>query len=210
MIVVESCSAGKHQATRPIVVADFQLGATTRRPLHKHHGRRDRPKLCSKRSSRRINRPVGRDFPSVARTATIWLQVIRADIAPYSSLPRGPEQWVDIKFSKPVAVPKDFWVALDFRAGPYERRIRQFRRERRWRMSGSGGKVLARRVAEEVCFLVVGRVGASHCPALRQFAEDNLARGATRVQFDLRDCTHCDSTFLGTLIRMRDLSRSHG
>src|SRR5436309_1733203 len=77
-------------------------------------------------------------------------------------------------------------------------------------MSGSGGKVLARRVAEEVCFLVVGRVGASHCPALRQFAEDNLARGATRVQFDLRDCTHCDSTFLGTLIRMRDLSRSHG
>ena len=60
---------------------------------------------------------MGRDFPSVARTATIWLQVIRADIAPYSSLPRGPEQWVDIKFSKPVAVPKDFWVALDFRAG---------------------------------------------------------------------------------------------
>lgn len=36
--------------------------------------------------------------------------------APYSRFKRGPEEWVDIKFAKPVEVPKDFWVGLDFRA----------------------------------------------------------------------------------------------
>lgn len=77
-------------------------------------------------------------------------------------------------------------------------------------MSSSTGKVLARRVANEVCFLVAGRVCANQCPALRQFAEDALSCGATAILVDLRDCTHCDSTFLGTLLRFRHSLASQG
>jgi RNA polymerase sigma-70 factor (ECF subfamily) len=36
--------------------------------------------------------------------------------APYSRLKRGDQQWVEIKFPKPIEVPKEFWVCLDFRA----------------------------------------------------------------------------------------------
>lgn len=44
-------------------------------------------------------------------------EVIRTEMAAYSLFDRGPEKWVEVKFRKPVAVPKDFWIALDFRAG---------------------------------------------------------------------------------------------
>jgi anti-anti-sigma factor len=70
-------------------------------------------------------------------------------------------------------------------------------------MTAQSGKVLARRVASELCFLVVGRVTSHQAPALRQYVEEGLARGATRVEVDLRDCTYCDSTFLGTLLRLQ-------
>src|SRR6187200_2192579 len=74
-----------------------------------------------------------------------------------------------------------------------------------WRrlMMGQSGKVLARRVASELCFLVVGRVTSHQAPALRQYVEEGLAGGAARVEVDLRDCTYCDSTFLGTLLRLQ-------
>ena len=81
-------------------------------------------------------------------------------------------------------------------------------------MSGSSGqvysRVLARRLGDEVCFLVVGRACANHGPALRQYAEEALASGVTSIQVDLSDCTHCDSTFLGTLFRLCQACRTGG
>jgi hypothetical protein len=44
-------------------------------------------------------------------------EVLNTQMAPYSLFERGDEKWVDVHFSKPVEVPKDFWIALDFRAG---------------------------------------------------------------------------------------------
>jgi anti-anti-sigma factor len=70
-------------------------------------------------------------------------------------------------------------------------------------MTAVKGKVLARQEADELCFLVVGNVTCHHSPALRQYAEEGLARGATRIQVDLRDCMYGDSTFLGTLLQLK-------
>jgi anti-anti-sigma factor len=70
-------------------------------------------------------------------------------------------------------------------------------------MTALDGKVLARQEADELCFLVIGKVTCHHSPALRQFAEEGLARGATRIQVDLRDCTYADSTILGTLLQLK-------
>src|SRR5262245_42968691 len=73
----------------------------------------------------------------------------------------------------------------------------------RWTMAAINGKVLARQEGDELCFLVIGRVTCDHSPAFRQYAEEGLARGATRIQVDLRDCVYCDSTFLGTLLQLK-------
>jgi anti-anti-sigma factor len=70
-------------------------------------------------------------------------------------------------------------------------------------MTAASGKVFARQEANELCFLVVGNVTCHNSPSLRQYAEEGLAGGATRVQVDLRDCTYCDSTFLGTLLQLK-------
>jgi hypothetical protein len=43
-------------------------------------------------------------------------EIFSTQMAPYSLFERGDEKWVPIHFAKPVAVPKDFWVVLDFRA----------------------------------------------------------------------------------------------
>jgi anti-anti-sigma factor len=70
-------------------------------------------------------------------------------------------------------------------------------------MSNCSGKVLARRADDEVCFLVIGRANAHHSPGLRQYAEGALRSGANTILVDLRDCRHCDSTFVGTLLRLK-------
>lgn len=44
-------------------------------------------------------------------------EVIRTELAPYALFDRGPEKWVEVKFSKPVKVPQKFWLAIDFRPG---------------------------------------------------------------------------------------------
>jgi anti-anti-sigma factor len=72
------------------------------------------------------------------------------------------------------------------------------------------GRILARRSDDEVCFLVVGRACANHSPAVRHYAEKALASGVTVIHVDLSDCTHCDSTFLGTLFRLCQDCRSGG
>jgi hypothetical protein len=43
-------------------------------------------------------------------------EIVATQMAPYSRFERGPERWVEVTFPRPVAVPKRFWVALDFRA----------------------------------------------------------------------------------------------
>lgn len=44
-------------------------------------------------------------------------EVLHTEMAPYSAFERGAEKWVEVKFRKPVEVPENVWVALDFRAG---------------------------------------------------------------------------------------------
>jgi len=70
-------------------------------------------------------------------------------------------------------------------------------------MSTKSGKILARRVDEEVCFVVLGRADAHLSPGLRQYAEGALSSGASTILIDLRECKHCDSTFVGTLLRLK-------
>jgi len=42
-------------------------------------------------------------------------EVLSTQLAAYSLFKRGPEKWVNVRFRKPVEVPEEFWVALDFR-----------------------------------------------------------------------------------------------
>jgi anti-anti-sigma factor len=72
-------------------------------------------------------------------------------------------------------------------------------------MSSKSGKILARRVDEEVCFVVLGRADAHLSPGLRQYAEGALSSGASTILIDLRECKHCDSTFVGTLLRLKHI-----
>jgi RNA polymerase sigma-70 factor (ECF subfamily) len=43
-------------------------------------------------------------------------EIIATKMAPYSRFKRGAESWVEIKFPKPIEVPEDFWVGVNFRA----------------------------------------------------------------------------------------------
>ncbi len=44
-------------------------------------------------------------------------RILHTEMAPYSLFKRGPEEWVEVMFEKPVAgLPKSFWVVVDFRA----------------------------------------------------------------------------------------------
>lgn len=43
-------------------------------------------------------------------------EVLQTRMAPYSAFERGENEWVTIRFPKPVEVPKDFWLCVDFRA----------------------------------------------------------------------------------------------
>jgi anti-anti-sigma factor len=70
-------------------------------------------------------------------------------------------------------------------------------------MSSPSGKVFARRLGDEVTFLVTGNVTCHHSPAMRKFAEESITGGAVKIDVDLRDCAYCDSTFLGTLLQLK-------
>lgn len=43
-------------------------------------------------------------------------KIIHTETAPYKLFERGDEEWVKVKFKKPVEVPASFWISLDFRA----------------------------------------------------------------------------------------------
>jgi RNA polymerase sigma-70 factor (ECF subfamily) len=39
-------------------------------------------------------------------------KISRTEMAPYSLFERGEERWVEVKFRRPLEVPREFWVAL--------------------------------------------------------------------------------------------------
>jgi RNA polymerase sigma factor (sigma-70 family) len=43
-------------------------------------------------------------------------RILHTEMAPYSLFDRGDETWVEVRFDRPVELPKEFWVVLDFRA----------------------------------------------------------------------------------------------
>lgn len=43
-------------------------------------------------------------------------ETVATQTAAYSLFAKGPEKWVEVQFHKPIFVPKEFSVALDFRA----------------------------------------------------------------------------------------------
>ena len=43
-------------------------------------------------------------------------EVVATKPVPYSRFKRGDPHWVEVRFTKPVEVPQDFWVCVDFRA----------------------------------------------------------------------------------------------
>ena len=43
-------------------------------------------------------------------------RVVHTEMAPYSLFERGPEAWVTATFEKPIELPQQVWVAVDFRA----------------------------------------------------------------------------------------------
>jgi anti-anti-sigma factor len=70
-------------------------------------------------------------------------------------------------------------------------------------MAASQGRVRANRHDDRITFQVEGQGDMRLCPALRRFAEQGLAEGVTAVRIDLRPCTYLDSTFVGTLLRLK-------
>jgi anti-anti-sigma factor len=77
-------------------------------------------------------------------------------------------------------------------------------------MSASNGQVLARADGGVIALRIVGRVTAHGCPALRTFAEEQIAAGATQIRIELADCTYFDSTFLGTLLCLKQRLAAQG
>jgi len=43
-------------------------------------------------------------------------EVVHTETAAYSLFDRGEQEWVKVRFKKPVSVPTTFWVVLDFKA----------------------------------------------------------------------------------------------
>jgi anti-anti-sigma regulatory factor len=70
-------------------------------------------------------------------------------------------------------------------------------------MAEPQGTVRVRRRGLAVTFHVGGRATAALGLPLRRCAEQALAAGAGALRFDLRRCTHMDSTFLGTLLCLK-------
>ncbi len=70
-------------------------------------------------------------------------------------------------------------------------------------MDASQGTIRYGRGGRGMTFHVTGHATMASCLVLREHAGQALAAGATRLQFDLRRCTHMDSTFIGTLLFLK-------
>lgn len=69
-------------------------------------------------------------------------------------------------------------------------------------------------VLQEPGVLVVRVKGAANmhqCPAILKLAQESRAAGIPACYFDLHECVYMDSTFMGTLVRLkRDLMETFG
>jgi len=45
-------------------------------------------------------------------------RVAAVEMAPYALFDRGEEKWTTVTFDQPISTPQNFWIVLDFRAGP--------------------------------------------------------------------------------------------
>jgi anti-anti-sigma regulatory factor len=77
-------------------------------------------------------------------------------------------------------------------------------------MAEPQGTVRVLRQGQTISFHVVGRATAALGLPLRRCAEQALADGAGELRFDLRRCTHMDSTFLGTLLYLKRVVARRG
>ncbi|MFQ3592309.1 MAG: STAS domain-containing protein [Gemmataceae bacterium] len=77
-------------------------------------------------------------------------------------------------------------------------------------MMASLGTIRYGRRDDSLLFHIQGRGVMAHSVPMRQLAEQMLEAGVRRILFDLRDCTHLDSTFIGTLWTLRRLTEARG
>jgi anti-anti-sigma regulatory factor len=66
-------------------------------------------------------------------------------------------------------------------------------------MPATFGTIRYRRIGDTATFHVQGRGVMQLAVPLRQTTEQLIISGVSHVLIDLRDCTHMDSTFIGTL-----------
>lgn len=69
-------------------------------------------------------------------------------------------------------------------------------------MTEPAGRVFAAIAGQDLLVRVVGRGTSHNSPALRQTAEEKLAGGTGCLRIYLAECTHIDSTFVGTLLSL--------
>jgi RNA polymerase sigma factor (sigma-70 family) len=72
--------------------------------------------LTREQAAGQLRWPLGTLQSRLARGRERLRRILHTKMAPYSLFERGPEQWVEIAFERPVELPGTFWVALDFRA----------------------------------------------------------------------------------------------
>ena len=77
-------------------------------------------------------------------------------------------------------------------------------------MTANLGTIRYGRNDDTLLFHVQGRGVMAHGVPLRQVAEQMLDAGVRHIVFDLRDCTHLDSTFIGTLWTLRRMTEARG
>jgi anti-anti-sigma factor len=80
-------------------------------------------------------------------------------------------------------------------------RVHVLRKEKHMANAPSGIEV--HQDSEGLAFRVSGRASMHQCAALLKVAEESRAAGVKTLSVDLRDCVHMDSTFLGTLLRLK-------
>jgi len=70
-------------------------------------------------------------------------------------------------------------------------------------MADASTSLLASRYGDTIILQVTGQITAEFCPALKKFCAGEHPNPSTKVQVHLQDCSHFDSTFLGTLLCLR-------
>lgn len=77
-------------------------------------------------------------------------------------------------------------------------------------MPEANSGILGRIADAAVRLRVFGRAVAMQCPAVREFVRRGLEAGAREVRVELGECEYCDSTFMGTLLRIKKAAGEAG